>query len=1190
MYERIYSIERPVKQQVIDSHKYIRIQPFANDQEYPDYDADKEDDRWLDEQRKLLPADYVDDLLLHFEEIMDRLEKATTHSMSLMSPGEAHMLLLKSGGSSCFDDIENHASSSTSRPQYKTEREEFTMRVYEYWRTKRLKFKHPLTPIVLTDKSLGAATTAPNNPFLVFRRRTEKMQTRKNRKNEEQSYEKMLILKRDLQRAQNLLKSVRKRETHKKDLLRLTLESFEKRFKLSDYDGSATQSILFALRKELMAQQQPLRQQQQQQLQQQSLLDKKIARMIQTNDLKGLASPPSGSFKGMANANLLNLMNKKPALAPFTVNNASAASTTSSLNEKRRLKKERMMQQQQQPFQQLLINNNNNKNNKFTGGQQQQQASPYKLESDAALALKMQQRAQQKNQLLALQQQQHKQLMLLLRGEASGTAAAAAALSLADFPYPLSEQQRAQLQGELAQCSQELVQLEGALNEIRNQLSTSVEKDGYWCFKRKEGCKYLAQTGSLFKNDVSFSDDPAALMISPASLKSAASVQAAPTTPKTVNNTLSPTGSSSSSSLMQPLLLLSPTGSASTTVSSAQLQQLQQQRVAQRNDEIARRARKEERMRSLRQTCYGYAVTKRKTHLGLVRRRIARGGRVVFERFNQPQNLFAQDDEKRTFSFDFSKFKTYYPSECFRNGTQATFEVNTNADEADETEAPEDSTDRRIESIIDQVASSVSDEATVAAPAIVEPQPNPVEQSKKLVLKSFMLDSSNVINNSDEDSSDESDLDDDDDEQRTIYDHHMFATYQMPKIRTTLKHHRSLSSSSSSSSSSLRTEDEDATATTTTTATTPTGSGKFSSLEQRQQQQQRSYVDEDDTEDNINFEYRLDTSDESDSEYDDSLQESRKRPRRTQQQRSRRRDFEDDDSSLPSLFYGDKFLRMDTSARALNDECRRDTSALSVPQLKFAVSALVLAPQQPAHPPSTVKRQTAAPVPPQPPSAPSSRPSGGSPQQQQHVASDGIEQSTQQPAAVPPPPQQQLSNGPVVTSTSSSSQQHSNGYLSAYLTKIKQQIYPTSTTTSTQQENGATPAPSATPTSFLVKPKQQQSVVVSGGVATVATPLITPSSSPASVVVNSVLTTSTNRYQQAIANTPLSSPMPSSSTIASASSSSSSSSASSSGSSTSSAASSSSPCTTIAAAAGGGSCIIVNGFITKSKFTALKFT
>jgi enhancer of polycomb-like protein len=55
------------------------------------------------------------------------------------------------------------------------------------------------------------------------------MQTRKNRKNEEQSYEKMLILKRDLCKAQQILKLIKKRENLKKEFLKLTLETFEKR-------------------------------------------------------------------------------------------------------------------------------------------------------------------------------------------------------------------------------------------------------------------------------------------------------------------------------------------------------------------------------------------------------------------------------------------------------------------------------------------------------------------------------------------------------------------------------------------------------------------------------------------------------------------------------------------------------------------------------------------------------------------------------------------------------------------------------------------------------------------------------------------------------------------------------------------------------------------------------------------------
>lgn len=57
---------------------------------------------------------------------------------------------------------------------------------------------HSLIPEVKQEKRDGSTS---NNPYVAFRRRTEKMQTRKNRKNDEVSYEKMLKLKRDLSKA-----------------------------------------------------------------------------------------------------------------------------------------------------------------------------------------------------------------------------------------------------------------------------------------------------------------------------------------------------------------------------------------------------------------------------------------------------------------------------------------------------------------------------------------------------------------------------------------------------------------------------------------------------------------------------------------------------------------------------------------------------------------------------------------------------------------------------------------------------------------------------------------------------------------------------------------------------------------------------------------------------------------------------
>jgi enhancer of polycomb-like protein len=180
MYDKIYSIEYARPKQ------YVRIQPFSSDYDYPDYDADYEDEAWLDTERKnKLPDDFSDNLVLYFEMVMDRLEKAAGYSTNLISLDEAEYLLIK-------QNTDENEMNRLVNEKYTKEREQFMLSVYHYWKEKRARLKHPLTPIVLTDKS--GVQMAPNNPYLVFRRRTEKMQTRKNRKNEEQSYEKMLII------------------------------------------------------------------------------------------------------------------------------------------------------------------------------------------------------------------------------------------------------------------------------------------------------------------------------------------------------------------------------------------------------------------------------------------------------------------------------------------------------------------------------------------------------------------------------------------------------------------------------------------------------------------------------------------------------------------------------------------------------------------------------------------------------------------------------------------------------------------------------------------------------------------------------------------------------------------------------------------------------------------------------------
>ncbi|KAG4066976.1 hypothetical protein HA402_007724 [Bradysia odoriphaga] len=194
-YEKCYPADfKPTRQM-------IHMQPLGMEQDIPDYDMDSADEAWVTSQGRRLNL-----TPLKFEEMMDRLEKSS--GQTVVTVNEAKALLKQ-------DD-------------------ELSVTVYDYWLNKRLKMQHPLILSIRTENRPGAA---PNNPYLAFRRRTEKMQTRKNRKNDETSYEKMLKLRRDLSRAVTLLDMVKRREKTKQESLHLSIEIFEKRFQARDFSG-----------------------------------------------------------------------------------------------------------------------------------------------------------------------------------------------------------------------------------------------------------------------------------------------------------------------------------------------------------------------------------------------------------------------------------------------------------------------------------------------------------------------------------------------------------------------------------------------------------------------------------------------------------------------------------------------------------------------------------------------------------------------------------------------------------------------------------------------------------------------------------------------------------------------------------------------------------------------------------------
>ncbi|KAM7284920.1 enhancer of polycomb homolog 1 [Ixodes scapularis] len=190
------------------SRQLIHMQPFAMDQDIPDYDMDSEDEKWLNQQAKKMEIHHN-----QFEEMMDRLEKGS--GQQVVTLNEAKTLLKED------DDL--------------------IIAVYDYWLNKRLRTQCPLVPQVKSEKRDGSNNS---NPYVAFRRRTEKMQTRKNRKNDEASYEKMLKLRRDLSRAVTLLEMVKRREKTKREHLHLTIEVFEKRYQVGDFSGQIMAEVL----------------------------------------------------------------------------------------------------------------------------------------------------------------------------------------------------------------------------------------------------------------------------------------------------------------------------------------------------------------------------------------------------------------------------------------------------------------------------------------------------------------------------------------------------------------------------------------------------------------------------------------------------------------------------------------------------------------------------------------------------------------------------------------------------------------------------------------------------------------------------------------------------------------------------------------------------------------------------------
>eukprot|EP00127_Corallochytrium_limacisporum_P002274 Clim_evm62s109 gene=Clim_evmTU62s109 len=191
---------------------YIRVADRLLDKEQPLYDIDDDDEEWITKFNKQRGnADYQLSIE-KFEELIDLLERIYPFDQRTAS----------------FQEMRNSMEPDQAH-------DNVAKAVFEYWLAKRKKLAHPVRPRIKTEKHTANSAASANDPYVAFRRRSERIQTRKNRQRDEINYEKIIRLQRDFERLKDLVSAMKDREQTKLKRTQLAVEIFERRFQLNDW-------------------------------------------------------------------------------------------------------------------------------------------------------------------------------------------------------------------------------------------------------------------------------------------------------------------------------------------------------------------------------------------------------------------------------------------------------------------------------------------------------------------------------------------------------------------------------------------------------------------------------------------------------------------------------------------------------------------------------------------------------------------------------------------------------------------------------------------------------------------------------------------------------------------------------------------------------------------------------------------
>uniref|UniRef100_A0A0N4ZV10 Enhancer of polycomb-like protein n=1 Tax=Parastrongyloides trichosuri TaxID=131310 RepID=A0A0N4ZV10_PARTI len=201
LYESLY---KEVDGKLINKTEYLRLPlPYLFTNARNVYDADEEDYEWLSKKPHIKISDY--------EDIIGTLERESQDDICSQARADDLLVNMPDG---------------------------VVGEVYDVWLNKKMECSkkgcNSLIPKLKTEVRKDGQNSS--NPYICFRRRSERMQTRRNRKCEEENFEKMLYLKNNLRKFGFILETLQKRE----EIKLLILQQSENIFNLRiSFDAEA---------------------------------------------------------------------------------------------------------------------------------------------------------------------------------------------------------------------------------------------------------------------------------------------------------------------------------------------------------------------------------------------------------------------------------------------------------------------------------------------------------------------------------------------------------------------------------------------------------------------------------------------------------------------------------------------------------------------------------------------------------------------------------------------------------------------------------------------------------------------------------------------------------------------------------------------------------------------------------------